>query len=382
MPRIRGRVNSNRSASTLPALMSAAPPAVPRGVILLLGMAGAVVTVGGMRAVADLLGPLFLALMLTIAVSPVTDRLRALGAPAWLSVAATTTAAYLVLIGLVGALIVSLSRLVELVPSYQSQLAELRADLAETLRSAGAGAPPVQDAVDRVDPATVLSLVGNLLGDLLNAVSGLVFLVAALLFMCLDAAFFPRRLMAAAAQRPQVVAGLRSFAQGTRRFLWVTTVFGLIVAAVDTAVLWALGIPLPLLWGLLSFITNYVPNIGFVIGLIPPALLALLEGGPDLMLAVIALYCVVNFVIQSIIQPKVVGDAVGLSTTVSFLSVVFWTWVLGPVGALLAIPLTLLAKCLLIDIDPASQWIHPLISSGAPAAADTVPRAGRRSDRR
>jgi AI-2 transport protein TqsA len=92
------------------------------------------------------------------------------------------------------------------------------------------------------------------------------------------------------------------------------------------------------------------------------------------------LYSVVNFVIQSIIQPKVVGDAVGLSTTVSFLSLVFWTWVLGPAGALLAVPLTLLAKCLLIDIDPASRWMRPLISASMPDATDEAVRPEGRSD--
>jgi AI-2 transport protein TqsA len=149
-------------------------------------------------------------------------------------------------------------------------------------------------------------------------------------------------------------------------------VFGLIVAVVDTVMLWALGVPLPLLWGLLSFITNYIPNIGFIIGLVPPALLALLEGGVEQMTMVIVLYCVVNFVIQSVIQPKVVGDAVGLSATVSFLSLVFWTWVLGPLGALLAIPLSLLTKGLLVDIDPTTRWINPLISA---SNADDDPAA-------
>lgn len=81
------------------------------------------------------------------------------------------------------------------------------------------------------------------------------------------------------------------------------------------------------------------------------------------MAAVIAAYCVLNVVIQSVIQPKVVGDAVGLSTTLSFFSLVFWTWVVGPLGALLAIPLTLFAKALLVDADPATRWMRPLISN-------------------
>ena len=133
----------------------------------------------------------------------------------------------------------------------------------------------------------------------------------------------------------------------------------MIVAVIDTIALAFLGIPVPLLWGLLAFITNYIPNIGFVIGLIPPALLGLLEGGLGADDRRDRVYCVINLVIQSVIQPKFVGDAVGLSTTLTFLSLVFWAWVLGPLGALLAIPLTLLAKALLVDVDPTPDgWCH------------------------
>ena len=118
-----------------------------------------------------------------------------------------------------------------------------------------------------------------------------------------------------------------------------------------------------MLWGLLAFITNYIPNVGFVIGLVPPAILGLLEGGPGLMLAVIAIYSVINVVIQTVIQPKVVGDAVGLSTTLTFLSLVFWAWVIGALGALLAIPLSLLVKALLVDVDPDNRWLMPILSN-------------------
>ncbi len=118
-----------------------------------------------------------------------------------------------------------------------------------------------------------------------------------------------------------------------------------------------LGVPGALLWGLLAFITNYIPNIGFLIGLVPPAVIALLEGGPGLRLGVVAACCVINVVIQSVIQPKLVGDAVGLSASVTFLSLVVWAWILGPLGAVLAIPLTLLAKALLIHVDPHTRWI-------------------------
>ena len=117
--------------------------------------------------------------------------------------------------------------------------------------------------------------------------------------MTIDGSTFPNQMAAAAEDRPHLIAALTRFAWGTRRYLWVSTVFGFIVAVLDTIALYLLDIPAPLLWGLLAFLTNYIPNIGFIIGLIPPAILGLLEGGPSKMLAVIAVYSILNVIIQS-----------------------------------------------------------------------------------
>jgi predicted PurR-regulated permease PerM len=141
----------------------------------------------------------------------------------------------------------------------------------------------------------------------------------------------------------------------------VSTVFGGLVAVGDGIGLALLGVPAAVLWGVLSFITNYVPNIGFVLGLVPPALLGLLAGGWGKLIAVVVLYAVLNFVIQTLIQPHFVGDSVGLSTTVTFVALLFWGWVMGALGALLAIPLTLLVKALLVDVDPRGHWLDVLL---------------------
>lgn len=355
--------------------MRPAPAAVlPRGVLVLLGCACLVIVVAGLRWVADLVGPVFLGLMLVVTVSPMTVWLRRRGTPGWLAAVATVLVIYLILFALGGALAVSVARLVDLMPQYQEQFANLRDDLVSGLGTLGVGQEQLRAAVAGADGSTVVHLVGSVFGGVAGLLSNAVFVIAVLLFMCLDAVDFPARLTGVVGERPQVVEALRSFAQGTRRYLVVCTVFGLIVAVFDTLLLWALGVPLPLLWGLLSFITNYIPNIGFIIGVIPPALLGLLQGGPELMLTVIVLYCLVNFIIQSVIQPKVVGDAVGLSATVSFLALIFWAWVLGGLGALLAIPLTLLAKGLLVDIDPSIRWMNVLLSdSPAPSSAPGSP---------
>ena len=200
-------------------------------------------------------------------------------------------------------------------------------------------------------------------------------LIALLLFMAVDATTYDRRLAILRRIRPDIAVALTSFSSGTRKYLVVSTVFGLIVAVLDAGALWLMGIPLPILWGLLSFITNYIPNIGFVLGLVPPALLGLLEGGPKLMVLVIVVYSVLNFVIQSIIQPKFVGETADIAVTLTVVALVVWGWVLGPLGAFLAIPLTLLVKALLIDADPHSRWINTLVTSRVVDPGRTAPQS-------
>lgn len=338
------------------------PAGLPRALLLLIGMAAAVVVIAGLRGVADLLAPAFLALVLTVLAHPLRrwlDRWM----PSWAASAVCIVVVYLGVVLLALAVVVSVARFGELLPTYADELQDRVDAVVARLADLGVGQAQVEQVAGSFDIGTVGGFVGDLLADLMGLVSNLFFILALVLFMTMDGGSFPRQLERVRAVKPQIVVAFTDFAHGTRRYLAVSTVFGLIVAVLDTIALALLGVPLPLLWGLLAFITNYIPNIGFVIGLIPPAILALLEGGPGLMLAVIAVYCLLNVVIQSVVQPKVVGDSVGLSTTLSFFSLVFWTWVIGPLGALLAIPLTLFAKALLIDTDPDARWLRPLISN-------------------
>jgi len=134
--------------------------------------------------------------------------------------------------------------------------------------------------------------------------------------------------------------------------------------------LWLLGVPLPLVWGFFSFLTNFIPNIGFVIGVIPPALLALLDGGWQDMLWVLVAYSLLNVTIQTFIQPRIVGNSVGLSAEITFISLVIWTFLLGALGALLAVPMTLLLRAIFIDADDRASWVAPLIDA---QVADPIP---------
>lgn len=349
---------------------------LPRGVLVLVGLAAAVVAVAGLRASANIFAPLFLALILTVLAHPLRRWLdRAM--PGWAASAICIAAVYLLLVGLAVAMLVSIAKFATVLPTYADQFQQQLHHLTSWLDSVGVSKQDISKAESSFDISSLGGFFTQLLGELAGMVSNLFFIFALILFMTVDATTFPRQLERARAVKPAIIGSLEDFAHGTRRYLGVATVFGLIVAILDTGALLLLGVPLAFTWGLLAFITNYIPNIGFVIGLIPPAIIALLEGGPGLMLAVIAVYCVLNVVIQSVIQPKVVGDAVGLSTTLSFFSLIFWTWVVGPLGAILAIPLTLFAKALLIDSDTSLAWLGPLVSNKdaetpAPPVDDTA----------
>ena len=237
----------------------------------------------------------------------------------------------------------------------------------------GIGNDQVNQAIAAFDPSQVLGLVQGLFSGLLGVLSSLFLIVVLLLAMCLDAAGFSRMMSTGPGRRPDLVDALATFASRTRRYLIVSTVFGILTATLDVIALYLLSVPLPLLWGVLALITIYIPNIGFVIGLVPPALLGLLDGGPQTMLLVILAYGAINVVTQSFILPKFLGDAVGLTTTMTFLSLILWTFVLGPLGALLAIPLSLLTRALLIDSDPSAKWAAALISGGPPPTPAKTP---------
>jgi AI-2 transport protein TqsA len=341
-----------------------------RTLSLLVGAAAFVIVLTGIKAAAGIVGPLMLALALTILFHPLRVRLER-RVHRVVATILVLLAAYLMIILFALTLVVSLGRLASLVTDYESQFEDITANVNEWLADRGMGADQAGAAADALDVNRLVELATDILSSLLEAVSGLLFIGTLLLFLAFDSAHADRLARGAREYRPHLIDALGSFAHGTRSYLGVSALFGLIVAIIDSAVLWAIGVPGAFVWGVLAFVTNFIPNIGFVIGVIPPALIGLLEGGPDLMIAVIVLYSLINMVIQSIIQPRYVGETVGLSTTLTFISLVFWAWILGPLGALLAVPMTLFFRAVLVEADPEASWMRPLIS-GYPGVETVV----------
>lgn len=341
-------------------------PLLPRPVVVLVGLAAALLVIAGLRGMSDIVGPTFLALVLTVAAAPMRTAVERRGIPGWVGGVLALITIYAALIGLTVALTVALARFATLLPTYEAQTEQLTGVVVAWLDDQGVGQEQIDRMVGGLDLGVVVSFAGNLVSGLLGALTGLFFVITLVLFMVIDASRFSAKLRLLPAELTPLTSAITSFGTATRRYLVVSTVFGLVVAVCDTVALIWLGVPVAILWGLLAFITNYIPNIGFVIGLVPPAVIALLDGGVRLMVAVVVVYSVLNVVIQSVIQPKIVGDAVGLSSTITMLSLVFWAYTLGAVGALMAVPLTLFTKALLVDADPRATWLKPLLSGSRP----------------
>ena len=329
--------------------------------MILLGLAATVVVVAGLRAMSELVGPTFLALVMTVTAYPLRGWFERHGMPKLVGSLAALVAVYAALLGLTAALVVAAARFAGLLPGYQDDLEGLVADVFARLEDLGVGSDQIEQMRSGLDLGGVVSYAGDLLASLAALLGNLFFLVTVVLFMTFDAGRFAVHLARVPAAR-RLGGALSGFARATRTYVVVSTVFGLIVAVFDMVALLWIGVPGVVLWGLLSFVTNYIPNIGFVIGVIPPALVALLDKGWGGLVAVLAAYSVINVVIQTVIQPRIVGDAVGLSPTVTMLSLAFWAWALGALGALLAVPLSLFVRSLLLDADPRLSWMTPLVS--------------------
>ncbi|MFN7242293.1 MAG: AI-2E family transporter [Dietzia cercidiphylli] len=341
--------------------------------VTVVSLAAAFVVIWGISQHASMVMPAFLALNLVIAAQPLQRLLERVGLPRWGGMIIVLVVLYLLLAALVGMLVWALWIAAEEIPQYQDKFVELYGQMIEFLGRFGVSQDQVSSSLAGVDPGTIIGTVQNVAGQLSSAGGQLTVLVIALTFLVFDIPGITRRRAVIARQRPRLADALSSFTHGVKSYWIVSTIFGLIVAVVDVVALMIIGVPLAMVWGVLAFVTNYIPNIGFVLGLVPPALFALLTGGPVDAIWVVVIYCVVNLVIQSFIQPKFTGDAVGLTPTVTFLSLVFWASVAGALGAILAVPLTLAVKAFLVDADPRMTWFSTFM---------TTPDADAKRDRR
>jgi len=348
-----------------------APPLF--GVLVL---AGLVIAGAGLQATSNIVGPVFLVLTLVIAVHPLRVWMVRRHVPQVVSSVVALLGVYALLVIVLGSIVWSLTQLVTALTVYSAAFTDLYNQGLGALAKVGISSSTLQTALSSVNLSTFAGVAQTLLNTLTSGLSSLALMLATAFFLVFDAAGIDDRIASVAQDRPQIAAGLVDFAHVVRRYWVVSTVFGLIVAVLDVTALAIIGVPMALTWGVLAFVANYIPNVGFFLGLVPPTLIALLDRGVGHAIVVVVVYCLINVIIQTLIQPRFTGNAVGMSGTATFLSLIFWAATLGPLGALLAVPATLFVKSLLVDQSASGRWFGALISSTPKAAAKVPARGG------
>lgn len=344
--------------------------ALPRLLAIALGGAGLAYCVVFLQNLGSVVAPIFLALNLMVTAHPLHTALAKRGVNRSIAAVVTGLVVLAVLSLFFAAIGWAITQLVTTLPDYSTQFQALLTSITEQLARIGITPDTMLKQIQSVSPASALGVITPVFANLSTGAALLTVMVGVVFFLTMDSVTIDYRLDLAQRYHPRLIGALRSFSQGVRRYWIVSSVFGLISAVLDVIALRIIGVPLWLVWGVLAFLVNYVPNVGFFIGLVPPALLALLALGPARAIAVIATYLIVNFIVQSLIMPRFTGQAVGITATLTFVSLLFWSWVLGVLGALLAVPATLFFKAILVDADPGARWANALIASDPLTYAD------------
>jgi predicted PurR-regulated permease PerM len=340
---------------------------------LLLSTAGAVAVLAGMRAAASIIGPVLIALIITVAWSPGSDWLRKRG---WHPSLAALTGIALGIIGIalfVALVWSSLLQLQDNLPGYQPRIEALQ----ELLRRQLSNLPIDTSRLFTTSVFSPSSIVGyalKIVQNVTQTAGNLFLLVLLMAFMMLEAVRYPQKLIEAFSSSPEVIARFAHFSESIRSYVGLNAVFGLAAAFLDTMLLLSLGVDFAILWGVLSFLLSFLPNIGFIIALTPPTLLALIQFGFGRSIAVLAGYIVINFIVDNIVKPRFVGGRLDLSPLVVVISLLFWGWLLGPMGALAAVPLSIGARFLFESFEE-SKWLAYLMSDAGPkpVVIDVVP---------
>ena len=327
----------------------------------LLALAAVIVIAAGMKAAASLLIPFLLAGFITVICLPALNSLKNRGLPGWLAISlillVLLVGGYMLVVVLTASLDGFLSRL----PRYEQRLEMLLEELRPTLIGLGVDEEWL-DMPRLLEPGTIMSLLGNLAGGIRVMLSHGLVVFLTVIFMLLEAHTLPDRIRSVARNPDRTSQMLAGFVQDLYRYLGIKALTSLATGVLIGIWLWIFGVDFALLWGVLAFLLNFIPTVGSLVAAVPGILVALIQHGTGTAIWVLVGYLVVNQAIGSLLEPKILGDRLGLSALVVFISLVFWGWILGPVGMFLAVPLSMMLKIALAS-HPRTEPIARLVSS-------------------
>lgn len=338
------------------------------GARVLLTLAAFVIFVAGLREAEAIIVPFLLSALIAMICTPPLYWLQRKGLPTALSVG-------LIVIGImvvgfmVGSVIgTSLNSFAANAPGYQSRLREEMEALLTWLQGLGIDIS-MKVLNDYFDPSKAMQMVAASLRQLGGVLTNAFLILLTVIFILLEASGFPSKLQQALKDPEQSMGYFRQITENIKHYLALKTLLSLGTGICVTILLLLVGVDYAILWGIIAFFLNYIPNIGSIIASVPAVLLAFVQFGLGQAAVVAAGYLAINLFFGPGLEPRVMGRGLGLSTLVVFLSLVFWGWVLGPVGMLLSVVLTMIVKIALESRED-TRWLGILL--GNPESASIV----------
>lgn len=347
----------------------------------LLVCAAFVIVIAGMQAAKPLIVPFLLSVFIAIIAGPPVFWLERRGLPRFLAMLGVLA----VLVGVAGAMSAlvgsSVRQFTRTLPQYKDRLQSETQGLLDWLNERGVPVE-VQEVLQSLDPGAAIQLAGDVFNGFGGVLANAFLIFLTVVFILFEAHSFPRKLHRILGDATQSLERFDTFSDSLNRYLVIKSLASLGTGLAVALWLVVLGVDYPLLWGLLAFLLNYVPNIGSVLAAVPAVLFAYVQlGGAAAAWSAVG-FAVVNVVVGNVIEPRFMGRGLGLSTLVVFLSLVFWGWVLGPVGMFLSVPLTMTAK-IAMDNSADTRWLAVLLGpeqeADDPATSQRVAQAEKAS---
>jgi AI-2 transport protein TqsA len=321
---------------------------VGRLAIYLVAGASIFIILGGIRETAPIINPILLAAVITVTVLPVPSRLSRRGVPGWLSLVLTILMVVVILALVILTVFFSVTKLSTEVPTYTASAAQQASPTATAT-------PTGTDAATAQINATISLQTGPVLQGFIASIVELLVqfgLALVIFFFMISAAIsLPEASRLGLDPNAAVLQRVTTLTEGVRKYMTVLTLINFLVGLGDTIFLMFLGVDYAVLWGMLAWFMGYIPSIGFIIALIPPMIMAYAQYGLNTALWVLVGYVLINGGVQNFIQPKMMGTNLRISPVVVFVGLFVWGYLLGGIGAILAVPLTLLVLIMMENLD-------------------------------
>lgn len=315
---------------------------------LLIGGACIVIITAGMKAAAPVLNLVLIALLLTQSVTPLPEFLIKHRLSPNLAVSVT------IVIVILGGLAVlslfgnSLAGLIEKLPTYQTRLSEVRSSIVDFLSSMGID-PSKLMPEDALPAAKIIQMAGTFLRAVAHALGDGLIILLLVVFMLFEFTALRQMVRRSPYNNSSFISRFDEMSRDTGKYVAIVGLSGFLQAVINVIALRVLNVDSAVIWGVLFFCLHLIPAVGFFFALIPPVIVALLEHGWYRAVAVIIVWAAINFLFDNIIRPRFIKKGLDIPITLIFLAVLYWVWVLGPIGAILAVPLTLTVRRLIAE---------------------------------